>query len=152
MSAPNSNLTTRKAEIENIDGYVAGSLTDTVIATDQKLHKLTYRIRGKIVEIGEDGTETVIGDTEEETTITEYWRVLDEATGAVVDGSLRYVPPTINGFRDDINLAGTTPTTEDINNAGWKNGDKGVGIGTDGSVWLIYAQGDPIKAISVQLT
>jgi len=152
MSAPNTDLTTRKAEIEATPGYVAGSLSDTIIATDQGLHKLTYCIRGKITEIGEDGTETIIGDTDEETTITEYWRVINEATGETVEGYLKYSPPTKNGFRDDIYLAGTTPTTDDITNANWKSGDKGIGIGTDGSIWLIYAQGDPIEAISVQLT
>jgi len=39
-------------------------------------------------------------------------------------------------LRDDVSLAGATPVRSDV--SGWSDGDKGVGIGTDSSLWMIY--------------
>lgn len=36
----------------------------------------------------------------------------------------------------DVILAGVTPVRSDV--SGWADGDRGIGLGTDGSVWDVY--------------
>ena len=46
-------------------------------------------------------------------------------------------------------LTGATPVRADV--SGWANGDKGIGIGTDGSIWLLYRKTDAL-VYSVDMT
>jgi len=44
-------------------------------------------------------------------------------------------------------LAGTEPADADI--ASWKDGNIGLGLGTDSSAWLMYKQGAVVKFVAL---
>jgi len=68
-------------------------------------------------------------------------------------GALAYpadLPTALKRYKDNVALAGLTPVVADVTGAGWVSGDRGMGIGTDGSTWWMYYDG--INVESVQLT
>jgi len=50
-------------------------------------------------------------------------------------------------YQADVNLAGTEPADADV--SGWADGDRGHGIGTDGSEWHMVKRGTTVKAVEM---
>lgn len=57
------------------------------------------------------------------------------------------VPEELTRYRADVLLSGTVPVVADVVAAGWNAGDRGAGIGTDGSVWWMYFDGSALEAV-----
>ncbi|MBD3264260.1 MAG: hypothetical protein GF375_04070 [Candidatus Omnitrophica bacterium] len=57
------------------------------------------------------------------------------------------VPRELARYRADVNLSGAIPVVADVTAAGWSAGDRGFGIGTDGSVWWMYFDGAALEAV-----
>jgi len=52
-------------------------------------------------------------------------------------------------WKSDIMLTGAEPVLFDVQRAGWVRNDRGVGIGTDGSIWFIKYDGTNIKSVEL---
>lgn len=50
-------------------------------------------------------------------------------------------------FQPDVTLASTTPSNSDI--SGWSNGDRGIGIGTGGKIFLMYSDSGTVKYVEL---
>jgi len=68
-------------------------------------------------------------------------------------GAIAYPPqilrPELIFYRPDVQLAGTSPVFADIQAAGWFVGCRGIGRGTDGSVWWMWHDGSTVEAIEL---
>ena len=53
----------------------------------------------------------------------------------------------LNNLQSDISLSGATPVDSDV--LGWTDGDRGIGIGTDATVWLLYKKGTAAKYLQL---
>ena len=47
----------------------------------------------------------------------------------------------IDNLEADVALAGIVPVRTDVTGAGWGAGSRGIGLGTDGSIWSMYEDG-----------
>jgi len=57
------------------------------------------------------------------------------------------IPVELARYKEDVALSGAVPVVADVVAAGWSGGDRGVGIGTDGSVWWMYFDGSALEAV-----
>jgi len=65
-------------------------------------------------------------------------------------GALAYprdIPDYLKRYKPTILLAGATPIAADVISAGWVTGDRGIGIGTDLSVWWMYFDGINVNSV-----
>lgn len=53
-------------------------------------------------------------------------------------------------YKADVTLAGASPVKTDMTGASWAAGDRGIGVGTDGTIWLMHYDGT--DGYAVQLT
>lgn len=65
-------------------------------------------------------------------------RTFNEAVDTV-DLSLKTISDVTFNLQPDVTLAGATPAQADV--ASWDIGDRGIGIGTDSSIHLMYKDG-----------
>lgn len=141
-----------EADDVNVDGdlSVTGSIPDHDVIAE---HTTTETDTDKVlkpdgaggVEWDDEYTYTLEDHdivTKHTTTENDTDKVLKpNGTGGVIFGTVSGIGETL---QDDVSLAGTEPVDADV--SAWANGDKGFGIGTDSSVYIMYKIADGVKA------
>lgn len=52
-------------------------------------------------------------------------------------------------MKSDVTLASTTPVYADLTGASWVNGNRGMGIGTGGRIFMMSRYGDALKYVEL---
>jgi len=55
-------------------------------------------------------------------------------------------PAHLMFYKENVILAGAIPVVADVTAEDWIAGDRGMGIGTDGSTWWMYYDGTNLEA------